>query len=76
MGGILFDMTNLEKIENEIAALPEMELRKFADWFAEFQEQMFDKRIEKDVKSGKLDNIAKLAIAAHRNGENNFCILT
>lgn len=63
-------MTNLEKIENEIAALPEMELRKFADWFAEFQEQMFDKQIENDAKSGKLDSLAKLALAAHRNGES------
>lgn len=63
-------MTNLEKIEQQVAAFPEAELRKFADWFQELQEDLWDKQIEQNAKSGKLDNLADLALSAHKSGKS------
>ncbi len=60
-------MTKLEKIEQEIASLDPADLRKLADWIAEYQAELWDKQIEEDSKSGKLDKLfaeAKAEIAA------------
>lgn len=63
-------MTNLEKIEKEVAALPKAEMRKFANWFQNLQEELWDNEIETDAISGKLSGLANAALAAHKNGES------
>ena len=50
-------MTKLEKIEQDIASLSPGEVAKLARWFAEFQADLWDKQIEEDAKSGKLDKL-------------------
>ncbi len=60
-------MTKLEKIEMDIASLEPSDVRKLADWFAEFHADLWDKQIEEDSKSGKLDKLfakAEAEIAA------------
>lgn len=61
-------MTKLEKIENEISSLSNEDFRKLADWIAERREAMWDRQIEADAESGKLDALAGEALLAHRSG--------
>jgi hypothetical protein len=53
----LLGMTKLEKIEMEIASLGPADLRKLAEWFAEYRADLWDKQIEEDAKAGKLDKL-------------------
>ena len=62
-------MTKLEKIEQDIASLTPGEVAKLARWFAEFQADVWDKQIEDDAKSGRLDKLADEALASHHAGK-------
>ena len=62
-------MTKLEKIEQDIASLTPGEVAKLARWFAEFQADVWDKQIEDDAKSGRLDKLAEEALASHHAGK-------
>ena len=61
-------MTRLDEIERAIAKLPEQELAKLRAWFEEFDARVFDEKIERDAKSGKLDKLAADAIADYKAG--------
>lgn len=61
-------MTQVQKIEEEVASLPKLELAKFRSWFEKFDAQEWDKQIERDMTSGKLDDIANKAIADFKLG--------
>lgn len=62
-------MTKLEKIERDIVALQPAELHKLADWLAEYRAEMWDRQIEADSKSGKLDRLFAEAEADIAAGE-------
>ena len=60
-------MTNLEKIEQDIASLSHDDLNKLAEWLAEFQAEQWDRQIEEDARAGRLDKFieeAKVELAA------------
>jgi hypothetical protein len=59
-------MSRLEKIEREIEALGPEELRRFREWFEEFDAARWDAQIESDALSGRLDKLGEAALAAHR----------
>jgi hypothetical protein len=61
-------MTRLDDIERAIAQLPEADLAKLRAWFEEFDARLFDEKIERDAKAGKLDKLAADAIADHKAG--------
>jgi hypothetical protein len=61
-------LTKLEKIEQAVLELTEEEQAKFRQWFAEFDARVFDEKLERDAKSGKFDERAKRARAAHKAG--------
>ena len=61
-------MTRLEKIEKSIEGLTPEELDAFADWFEAPQANRWDKRLEQDAASGKLDRLADAALTDHRAG--------
>jgi hypothetical protein len=48
-------MSKLEQIESAVASLSDEELRDFANWFDDLRWQRWDRRIEEDAASGKLD---------------------
>ncbi|HVZ14769.1 MAG TPA: hypothetical protein VG894_09945 [Bauldia sp.] len=56
-------MTKVEEIERAISSLAPEELAKFRRWYAVFEAAQFDQCIERDAKSGRLDGIARLAVA-------------
>ncbi len=46
-----------------IAQLPENDIRQLAAWLEDYVEQMWDKQIEADLTSGKLDKLIAKAEA-------------
>jgi hypothetical protein len=56
-------MTKLEEIEATVAQLSPEDLKKFRAWLDELDERLFDEKIERDAKAGKLDKLATKAIA-------------
>jgi hypothetical protein len=63
-------MTRLEDIEAAIAGLSPEDRVKLRDWFEEFEARLFDERIERDAKAGKLDQLAAEARADHAAGRS------
>lgn len=54
-------MTRLEELELVIASLPEDEYSQFRRWFLERDWDKWDREIEADFTSGKLDFLVKEA---------------
>ena len=63
-------MTQVEKIEREIAALSRAELAEFRRWFADFDAAHWDEQLAADIAAGKLDSLADEALAEHRSGRS------
>jgi hypothetical protein len=63
-------MTKLEDIEKAVEQLSPEEMARFRVWFEELQADLFDARIEADMKAGKLDNHFDAALAAHNAGKS------
>ncbi len=61
-------MGKLEEIIIAVAELTSEEMAKFRRWFDEFDGELFDQRIERDAKAGKLDRLSQEAVEFHRNG--------
>ncbi len=57
-------MTQIERIQTEIKALPPKEFAQIRTWFAELDWQAWDKQLEEDVATGKLDFLREEAMAA------------
>ena len=61
------------KIQNLKAAIKELSSRKLAvlrDWFYEFDNKVWDKQFEQDVKAGKLRKLAESANDKHLSSKN------
>ncbi len=54
-------MLSVEEIETEIQALPKEDYVRLREWFSEKDWEEWDKQIEADSKSGKLDFLIKEA---------------
>ncbi len=48
---------NVKELEIAVTKLSPHSLNEFASWFENYQETVWDKQIENDVKSGKLDGL-------------------
>jgi hypothetical protein len=69
----LFDMEGksietIEEIEKAVALLPTEEYRRFREWFLERDWAHWDKQIESDSGSGKLDFLVKEAMDGKKRG--------
>ena len=62
-------MTRMEKIKNAVASLPVDEYRQFRDWFLERDWAQWDKQIQADSESGKLDFLVKEAMDEKSRGK-------
>ncbi|UCD83521.1 MAG: hypothetical protein JSU92_09460 [Deltaproteobacteria bacterium] len=63
-------MSKIEELEREIKKLNREELANFCEWFRKFDSEEWDRQIEKDVLTGKLDKIAEKSVADHRAGRS------
>jgi hypothetical protein len=63
-------MTKLEQIQSSIEKLSAQEIAELRDWLEELDARLFDEKLERDAKAGKLDKLATEALAAHRAGRS------
>lgn len=61
-------MTRVEKLEQEIESLTPEEAAEFRAWFLEHDWKTWDRQLERDVKAGKLDAIARDALEDYEAG--------
>jgi hypothetical protein len=61
-------MSTVKQIEAEILKLSPEELSQLAGWVLDLDEQRWDEQIEQDIASGKLDFLAKEALAEFEAG--------
>lgn len=61
-------MITLEELEKAVADLPADQLARFRAWFEQFEAAQFDRKIERDAGSGRLDRLAEQALADFRAG--------
>ena len=62
-------MTELEQIEKSVKDLSEEDLTKFRSWFLDFDWQVWDVKIERDLDAGKLDRLIAEARADYEAGK-------
>jgi len=58
----------VEQLQMEIEALPNEEFTRLRQWFAEKDWERWDRQLEADVASGKLDFLIEEASTAKRDG--------
>ena len=61
-------MNLVSEIEVAVKKLSRDELSAFRDWFQEFDAEAWDKQFETDVKAGRLDALAEVALRDLREG--------
>jgi len=61
-------MSSAKEIEEAVLRLPADELAAFRSWFAEFEADAWDRRIEEDAAAGRLDALADEAVEDLRAG--------
>ncbi len=61
-------MGTVEEIELQLAKLSPQELARFRAWYAEFDADAWDRQLEQDAASGKLDGLAQKALQSHASG--------
>ncbi len=52
---------SVQELEEAVTQLPSLELAHFAAWFEEYQAGLWNKQIERDALSGRLDALAEQA---------------
>lgn len=62
-------MTKVEMLEREIAELTPEELAIFREWFAAFDAKAWDRQLEADAETGKLNTVAESALSEYRAGK-------
>ena len=63
-------MNKIENIENEVRSLTEAELATFRKWFIEFDTDVWDRQLERDSASGKLEELARKSLSDHKSGKS------
>jgi hypothetical protein len=63
-------MTKLQRLEEEIKKLSPQELAALRDWLLELDAQMWDRQIEADAASGKLEKLFEKSLDDHRAGKS------
>ena len=61
-------MTTVKALEQQVKKLTPEELAEFRDWFFDYEWETWDRQLERDVKAGKLDDLARKARDHHTAG--------
>jgi len=62
-------MDKIETIEKQIESLSSEELAVFRQWYHGFDALVWDRQLESDVRTGKLDALADEAVQAQKTGK-------
>jgi hypothetical protein len=63
-------MTRVQALEQEIERLSQEELVELRVWLDEREAEAWDREIERDAASGKLDKLFEKSISDHRAGKS------
>ena len=63
-------MSTLEQIEAAIEKLPREDFFRLHEWIRDRFDDAWDKQIEEDARSGRLDSITREALAEYRSGQS------
>ena len=66
-------MSQIEMLEQKVKRLSLKELAAFRSWFIEFDAAEWDRQIEMDSATGKLNRLSQSAIKEHKAGKTK-CI--
>ncbi len=61
---------SLREIKDAVSSLSHEQLDEFRSWYERFDAEMWDRRIERDARDGRLDAIADAALADHAAGKS------
>ncbi|MEG4458041.1 hypothetical protein [Microcoleus sp. N9_A1] len=59
----------ITELKTAVTKLSQNELAKFLEWLDKFQEALWDKQIEEDLKAGKFDPVRRQAKQAFSEGK-------
>lgn len=59
------EMSRVESLLRAVKALDEDELSEFRAWFGEYDGWVWDQQLERDIQSGRLDDLADEAFRDH-----------
>jgi hypothetical protein len=65
-------MTRVEQLEQQIVQLDPDEFAQLREWLMEQDWAQWDLQLERDAASGKLDRLAKQALADHAAGKSRL----
>jgi hypothetical protein len=63
-------MTKVQALEREIETLSPEELAELRVWLDEWEAEAWDREIERDAASGKLDKLFEKSLADHHAGKS------
>jgi hypothetical protein len=63
-------MTKVQALEEEIEKLSSAELVELREWILEREADVWDREIERDAASGKLDKLFEKSVADHLAGKS------
>lgn len=61
-------MSRVEDVERAVRDLSPRDLREFREWFQRFEDEVWDRQIERDAAAGRLDALAEEALTELREG--------
>ncbi len=61
-------VSTVAEIKNAFQQLPEKDAREVANWIQEVMAERWDRQIEEDIVSGKLDKLAEQALSHYQAG--------
>jgi hypothetical protein len=61
-------MTQVEVLEQQITELDDNAFAQLREWFIEFDQARWDRKLEADSNAGKLDFLIDAALAEHAAG--------
>ncbi len=65
-------MSQIEMLEQNVKQLSPSELSVFRAWFIDFDTAEWDRQLETDSETGKLDRLAQSALEEHRAGKTKL----
>lgn len=61
-------MIKIREIEKTVLSLPAKDWAAFRTWFHKMDAARWDRKLERDIQTGKLDHLARKAVADFRKG--------
>ena len=61
--------TKVKVLERQVKNLDRNGLAAFRDWFRKFDSDAWDRQIERDARTGRLERLAQQAISASKSGK-------